>query len=426
MDVPTSDVLVDGRLDMYPNLEGKGYFAVQVGRFATRLQAKGHIGIIPINDHLTIEIVPRVPIAGLSRLLEISQSSPVALADAFRFYRVGGEMYPSLTAVYAAGLRSQIETIAARGFLREYERIEEVTSFPGGRLDMKRTIQRGLARGITHQAAVSRFRRSVDVAANRCLLYAVWLLSLYVRQLGVALRHKQRRRIQQDLNVAWQLLQGVELDWTEEFLRDGWVSGAQSLPTVRAYYRSALDLALIIIGRQALLIEDRGSHVHLPSLVLDMATMFETYVRQVLVNASRAEAWQVEVVDGRKAPPEGGQGQVFHSGKYVEASPDVVVRQGAGPDRSYPLIVEVKYKPADGAPDRQDHNQAITYGLSFRSRHVVLVQPRSLGSQVAPGCHAIGEVGGVRVSQYVMDLASDDLEREEAEWSRTIRDLVAT
>lgn len=33
----------------------------------------------------------------------------------------------------------------------------------------------------------------------------------------------------------------------------------------------SLDLALVIIGRQALLIEDRGSHVRLPSLVLDMA-----------------------------------------------------------------------------------------------------------------------------------------------------------
>jgi len=423
VDVPANDVLVAGRVDMYSNLEGKGYFTVQVGRAATRFQAKGHIGVIPINDRLTVEVVPRVPIAGLSRLLEVSGSAPVALLNALRPYRVGDRMYPSLAAVYAAGLRSEVEAIAAKGFLKDYKRVDEVTSFPRGRVDMNRTIQQGSARGITHRAAVSRFERSMDVGANRCLLYAAWRLSRYAQQVGPTLRQRQQRGIQRDLNVVWQLLQGVKLDWTEQFLQDGWVSGAQTLPTVRDYYRSALDLALVIIGRQALLIEDRGSHVHLPSLVLDMATMFESYLRNVLISASRAEAWPVDVLDGRKAPPEGGRGRLFETGDNVVATPDVVLRQRGSPSRTYPVIIEVKYKPADGTPARQDLNQAITYALAYGSRHVVLAQPRSLHPGSTPGLRLMGEIGGITVSQYVIDLASDDLAREEEAWSRVIHDL---
>lgn len=422
--MPAEDVLVRGRIDMYPNLEGKGYFVVQVGRSATRLQARGYIGVIPINDRLTLEVAPRVPISSLSRMLEISAVAPVTLVNAFRLYAVGDRMYPSLAAVYAAGLRSAVEVIAQSGFLRDYKRMEETTSFPRGRVDINRTIQQGPARGITHRAAVTRFERSMDVPANRCLLYAAWRLSLYAKQLGPTLRESERRRIQRDLNVVWHLLQGVELDWTERFLSDDWVSGAQGLPSVRAYYRSALDLALVIIGRQALLIEDRGSHVQLPSLVLDMAGMFESYLRNILVAASRDGAWPADVLDGRKAPPEGGRGLLFEPGDRVVTTPDVVLRL-RGANQTYPVIIEVKYKPAHGAPARQDLNQAIAYALAYGSQHVVLAQPRSLDPVSAPGLRTMGVIKDITVSQYVVDLASSDLAGEELAWAQAIRAVAA-
>jgi 5-methylcytosine-specific restriction enzyme subunit McrC len=97
VEVATDLVLRGGRLDMYPMLEGKGYFAVLIGTSAARIQAKGFIGLIPINDRLTLEVVPRVPLVNLSRVLEVSRQAPVMLSNAFRFYEAEGELYPSFT-----------------------------------------------------------------------------------------------------------------------------------------------------------------------------------------------------------------------------------------------------------------------------------------------------------------------------------------
>ncbi len=411
---------------MYPHLEGRGYFSVEVRRSATRLQANGYIGVIPINDRLTLEVVPRVPVGNLSHLLEVSGSSPYPILEALRSYRVRGAMYPSLVAVYARALRSEIEAIAAQGFLRDYERSAETTSFPRGRVVMSPTIQHSWARGLKHKLSVSRFQRTVDVAVNRVLLYAVWRLSLFLRHLGSAVPNDQRRAARRDLNAAWNLLHGINLDLKEDFLDDAWVTGALELPTTRAYYRTAIDLALVVAGRKAVLLEERGSHVHLPSLVLDMATVFENYVRNILVRAGREESWPMKVLDGNKGPPQGGKGRLFRSGEYVEASPDIVMQlvEPPGADHGeYPVLVEVKYRPATRRPKREDLNQAISYGLAYGSRHVVLVQPRAPSPGPTGGLRTIGEIGGITVSQYVFDLASQDIDSEEQAWAQAIRDI---
>src|SRR5258708_1450720 len=77
--VAPEDILTQGRLEIYPALHKKGYLEVRVGTEVTQLQAKGHIGVIPINDRLVLEVVPRVPIANLAELLRVSGVSPVAL-----------------------------------------------------------------------------------------------------------------------------------------------------------------------------------------------------------------------------------------------------------------------------------------------------------------------------------------------------------
>ncbi len=413
VDVPIGDVIRGGRLDMYPSLVDKGYFTLRVGAAATRIQAGGHIGIIPINERLTLEVVPRVPLANLARLLEVSRQAPTALVGAFRVYETGGQLYPSLTCVYAAGLRSQLDEIVDRGLLKEYERIEEVTSFPRGHIDMNRTIQRASARGIRHKLAVSSFQRTVDNGVNRCLKYAAWRLWQYATQTGDALPQRQRHRVGVDLNASFHQLQGVTLDLTESFLSDPLVTGQQNLPTLRGYYRPALDLALTIIGRKAVVLERRGSTLRLPSLVVDMSTVFEAYIREVLITASRDNHGAVRVLDGNKRSPEGGLGYLFDDGVGVVATPDVVFRKAAVGHVEHPLLLEIKYKPADAKPDRGDLNQAITYAVSYRCPHVVLVQPRAERSTTQSGIHQLGTIRGIQVSQYIYDLAAD-LEVEEA------------
>lgn len=245
---------------------------------------------------------------------------------------------------------------------------------------------------------VTRFQRSVDIPVNQCLLYAIYRLWLYASQVGPGLRPLQLQQINSDLNAAQQLLTGVQLDWTESFLQDGWVSGTQRLPLHRWYYRPALDLAHVIIGRDALLLDHLGSSVRLPTLLLNMAVTFEAYLRQVLSQASSRGELAAEVVDGETFPPTGGKGYLFERNQSVATSPDIVVRSDSGGERHHAVIVEVKYKPAGVAPDRPDLNQAITYGLAYKSPHVVLAQPRARDSIIGPGLYPLGTVAGMTVS----------------------------
>ena len=138
-----------------------------------------------------------------------------------------------------------------------------MTSFPRGRIQIGRTVQRAIACGVRHKAAIAYYQRSVDNPSNRCLLYAVWWLSQYVDRVQDELARGQRNRIRRDLNYAWHALPGVGLDKAESFLDDATVLGARPLPTLRSYYRPALDLALTIIGRKAVRLEASEGSLHL-------------------------------------------------------------------------------------------------------------------------------------------------------------------
>jgi 5-methylcytosine-specific restriction enzyme subunit McrC len=415
--VEPEEILLNGRLNIYPALKDSGYIELAISPRATQVRARGHIGIIPINDHLTLEVVPRVSLGNLARMLELSSPDLVALAGAARSYDAEGELYPSLAALYARGLGTEIDRIIELGLLKEYQRVEEVSSFPHGRIEVGRTMALA-ARGITHKAAVTWHQRSVDNPANRCLLYAVWSLSQYVDRAGDAISKSQQRSIRRHLNWAWHRLGGVELDVGRSFLADGVVTGAQPLPTLRSYYRQALDLALTIIKRRGIRLEESGSALQLSSVVISMSDVFEDYLREVLVLASQSDRWALRVLDGNAQPPDGGASRLFaEPGAYVKATPDIVLQRA---DSTVPLVVEVKYKPAEGLPKREDLNQAITYGFAYGASHVVLAQPRAEKGGRPPGMHSLGEISGLQVSQYVSDLAGD-LAVEESAFAASMR-----
>ena len=413
----------NGRLDTYAWHHKRDYFAVQIGAEAVALQARGYVGVIPINDRLTLEVTPRVRLRNLARLLELSGEQATPLADVVRTYDTAGAVHPSLAALYAAALRQQIEGIAARGFYRDYVRREETTSFPHGRIDLHRTTGQLRSRGVKHRIAISHFQRSIDNPLNRCLLYAVWRLYYYLGQVSTVLGTGERRRAQRDLNVCRLRLQGVELDWGESFLSEPLVTGAMPLPSLRGYYRPALELALAIIGHQALAYETQGSRLELPSLVINMSSVFEGYARALLQEAAAVESWDYEVLDGNRKPPTGIASTLFEGEDDVEVrvTPDAVLRDRR--NRQTPLIIEVKYRPPKDKPNREDLEQLLTYGLSYNANSLVLLQPQG---SVTPAHNPeqIGTIAGMRVYRYIFDLGSDDLPAREQAFVSAIYSLL--
>lgn len=418
--IPIDELVRDGRLDIYPGTAGQDLFELQVRREATYVQARGWIGTIPLNDALTLHVVPRVPIGNLTRLLQLSRAVPKLLVQAMRGYERTGEFYPSLLNLYTEAMCTALDQIVQQGYFKEYQRREAVTSVPRGRILVGATMHAAGPRNKDHVAAVSWYQRSIDNAVNRCLLFAVHKLAAYNQQAEEVLAPAERREIARRINLCAHQLQGVTLDQSAGFLSDPIVLGTAALPQVRGHYRPALDVALTIILGRGVSIDVPGETVRLPSLLIDMSSVFENYVRNVLIAAARRDGWTGRVLDGNFAP---GQKRLLEGGVGITANPDVVVAQRDSSNARYPVVLEVKYKPAKDRPDRKDLNQALAYGMSYRSDHIVLVQPRDPVGRVA-GLSLLGTLMGSQVWMYVFDTASSELEAEEHRFSNTVRSLI--
>lgn len=412
VDVPLSDLLnAKGRLRLNPDVESKGYFTIQLTKGAVRLQARGYVGLIPLNDRVVIDVKPRVPVANLGHLLRVSGYVPSSLG-AERPYATEQAWNESLVDLFAGWLAARVDVIASEGLLLLYEQHEEATSFPRGRVLAGATLTQLRPRGVRHQAVSSWFARTTDSPANRCLKYAIWFIAGRVAILGS--RTASRRQLLQRLGALYELFSSVPLDHSLSFLGDPLVTGTRAAPPLRRYYRPALDLAVAIVRRYAVDVEVARRGLDLPSMVLDMDSIFEGYLRNILqVKAARGD-WEVDVLDGNSA----GKKPLFDDPPSESATPDIVFHT----ERQWPLVIEVKNVPANGNSSRGAIEQAITYAAAYRCDRVVLAHPRGR-SQDKAGLRLQGRIGELRVYQYVFDLEAADLLAEEMKFADSMLDL---
>lgn len=420
VEIPADAILRDGRLDVFPAVLDHGYFTLRSHAAGVTLQAGGYIGVIPLNDRLTIDVTARVPVANFARLMEISQHLPAELSHAVRHYGTEAGLLPSLVDLYARTLVGYVDDITFRGLHKEYARREAETSFPKGRIALGQTATRLASHGITHRVAVEWFERTADNGANRALKYALWFLA-QVHHAAQVNSQPGGQQVTRALNRAYRRLDAVTLDRGREFLRDDIVAGRTPLPPLRSYYQDAMDLARTIIREQAISWDRPGEALRLPSLVLDMSSIFESYLFRLLKLVATANQWPVTVLDGNKMQPVGGGKRLFDADSLTEATPDIVVAKGTMGRRTYPVIVEVKYKPA---PNRDDLNQAIAYAASYRCHEVIVVQPKATNPRLETGLKLLGRIDDLSVYRYVFDLGAPDLSDQEDRFARTV--LVAS
>lgn len=402
--IPAGLVLANGKLDLFPSVAA--FVSIRPHKNGMELQAQGVIGIIPLNNRLTIEVQPRVPIGNLSRMLALAGYVPKALENTSRRYAVANDLYPSLIDLYARAMAGYVDEIAMRGFLREYERREANTSFPMGRIAMGKTATSLVPKGINYQVATSWFERTTDNPVNRCIKYAVWFLA-QLRQEAQA-PGLAKREIPKLLNRGVLMMEGVELDLTRSFLNDPTVTGKRPLPPLRSYYREPLQLAAAIIHQRAVSFDEAGSAVGLPSIVIKMSQVFEDYLRAFVTRGVADTGSSLAVLDGNSFPPIGGAKMLFDNGVEIPAKPDLVVRSPIA-DGKCLAVIDAKYKPAGERPGRDDLNQVLAYAMTYRTNLAVLVQPQSSVPSTPAGHHRLGVIGDVVVDQYVLDLGSDDL-----------------
>jgi 5-methylcytosine-specific restriction enzyme subunit McrC len=415
VEIPLEEVLEpSGHLRLNPDIENGDYFAVSLRAGALTLRARGFVGYIPLTEDIVVHVKPRVAVGNLSRIINLAGEPPTVLTS-LRGYATTDEWSDSLLDIYADTLIGHVETIATSGLMRDYARREEVSSYPRGRVLLHPTIQRLYPRGIHHAVHDTRFERTVDGPANRCLKYACWALAR--RYMKLASKNGMQRQVHRKLNAVFALFDGVQLDHQLRFMDDPVVQGSRPLPTLRSYYRDALNVARAIIQQRAILIDSPGGLLRMPSIVMNMDYIFEGYVRNVLRTHAEASGWPVEVQNGNDE----GKKDLFNEKPSQAATPDIVV---AAPNGTFPLVLEVKNVPIKDLFSEREHiAQVITYALSYRAKRVVLVHPRRSASQPG-GMRLLGVVDDVEVHQYRFDLGAQALKDEEVNFGEAVAALL--
>ncbi|WP_078591464.1 5-methylcytosine restriction system specificity protein McrC [Streptomyces megasporus] len=425
IDIPLHELIDEsGNLIVNPEISKKDFLSVTLRSGKLRLQARGYIGLIPLNERVAIFVEPRVPVSSLTRMAEISGSNRLPLA-VIRTYETGYAKEQLLLDLYAAALIHHLEKVVEGGLLREYQRFEEESSFPVGRVLMSQTV-RLQAQGVKHRVWASRFERTVDNAPNQCLKYALWRIAQQNQKSSASGAEHKR----QQLNRLYSAFDGVPLDHSLRFLDDDFVAGRQELPSIRAYYRDALDVAKAAIMQRKIFLERSSSGVKLPSVVVDMNDLFERYIRRILEVHAAGAGWAETVVDGNTE----GKRALFTDHRAVgsgierldignpSATPDIVIFHENG--RSVACVLDVKNKLVRKRSDRDGEDQVVAYALRYATDRVVLVHPGQKDQE--SGMYKVGDVGEVSLFQYRINLAAENPEEEEQKFGNAVANLIAS
>jgi 5-methylcytosine-specific restriction enzyme subunit McrC len=392
------ELQVGGRLQVYEHISSSKYLNVRISGGMVVFTATHFVGHIPLNDHVALDVAPRFDVSNLTRLLRMAQHSPVPLEQYVRTYLVDHEHLPSIFDELTAAFVHSVETVARTGLLTSYLQSTATTSYPRGRILMDLTIRRHHARGERFRASSAWFERTVDNAPNRLLKYTMWVVE---RRLAAATLRKGIPKLRTKLNQYYGLFNNVRLDRSRQFLNAPDVLDPQRLPSVRSYYVQALQLAALLVREDSLDLGKHGGFITAPSMLVDLQVAFEAYLRNSLLYGLTNQGSSLEVLDGNLAQPSGAKKGLFNEEGSRRATPDIVVQQ-AGRKGNTRLLIEVKYK---GRPSREDINQVIAYGASYKCPSVILAHARQEGEDAH--LQFEGSIGSMKVYRYAYDLAGD-------------------
>lgn len=403
IELPLADVMSKGSIEVFAHVEAKGLLALQFRRGRLTITAGKYIGLIPLTPNISIEVRPKLPVKNLARVLDRARASLKSLEKVDRLYREDNNQGATVLEFLLWNLADALEPVRARGLLKEYVRRSEVVSHPRGRINLAETLQTCWSTGKRHKVKSERFEQTSDTAANRLIKHA----------LEVALTALQHGRGDPAVLSLANLVHSELPDQISRFRGTDYgavrrLVQTQALSPLRAYYYRALEIALLILSNRGVSLEVTGNDLEFQAFILDFEAVFEKYLRRVL--QARLPA-PIVVQDGNFE----GKKALYDDQPTPSAEPDIVMRAGA----ARPLIAEVKYRDRH---DRSDVNQAVTYGLSYRSGTVVVIH-QSNGKGFS-GLHHIGTIRDVAVQAYAFDLDADDLDAEEERFAAAMLGLV--
>jgi 5-methylcytosine-specific restriction enzyme subunit McrC len=415
--VPAESLLKEGRPDIYPELIGTDFLQVYLKRGELVFQTGGWVGLLHVNPTLAIEVRPRVPIANLEHIIALSGSKQIKTFERFtKDYIPSAHNLPSIVDAVATGLLDAVDALVRDGLHYEYRRRTYVGSFPRGRIDPALTALHRLRAGRSPQSVHHAWERTRDVPPNQYVRAAVRKLLAFYEDVP---DRKGRRGYIARLRRADRLLGSASALTRAEV--SGWNAAKLILrtPAFRDHYPTAVGVSEIVLGDLGVEIRSPSGQARLPAILINMNDVFEGYVRAIL----RTMPAPFAVMDGNLDPPSGARKRHITSRSELRqhpATPDIVVRRGHS--EKHVLVADVKYKPAPEFPERDDLNQVVTYAVSYDCHKACIFYPRK-SSKSPKGLADLGKIGHVSVYQYVIDLNSSNLIKEEQLITQNIKGI---
>ena len=172
----------------------------------------------------------------------------------------------------------------------------------------------------------------------------------------------------------------------------------RGLPALYRFYEPTLWLSYLIATKSAVLMEKTG-RARFETVLVDVATIFERYVREICLEAAATDLGGCRVFDGNKHPI-----LLFADNNKYPTKPDMYFKRG---DVRLALA-DMKYKPKIGAEDRYE---ILGFCEALGVNVAAIISPK-FADEPEIALHGT-TIGGKRIHILTLDLAAKDMAAEE-------------
>lgn len=413
--LPADLIKEDGSIDVYEDV--LNLFRLTYKRNRPSIQCAGWVGYIPLNDTYALEVSTRVPVGNLERLIGMAAGyTPEVLRKYTRLFSHAEDRPEALFDVLADQMLAAFDRIWESGLLKTYDRVVRTGNSPSGRI-MPFETEWLTAKAGRPTAMSSSFHRTSDSGPNRLLRHA--FEKLLARYIGIQ-DQKQRARTLR-LRKAVARLGDVRRASPSDLTPHAIAGYIRHLPVHHEHYTDALMVAHLIVYDLGLSIRQAGGIAILPSILIDLAAVFESYIRRILAEGL-ADDPSIQVKDGNKEGDSGAKVLLYNPIRAglnnPNVTPDIVIEVNGIPA----LVIDAKYKPAPRLPDRSDVNQVVVYGARYAAPRIMVLHAGR--PQNRPPAELCGSIGSFEVFNGMVNLGASVIEDEEKAFVAAIRALI--
>lgn len=388
-------ILKDDYFDILSDINNPSFFSVSFKPKGLEITAGNHIGVIPINKSVALNIIPKLEIKNFFYLLRVANRELKTLSNFSRLYSQSND-YTNLMDLFTSTFIKSLEIIEQEGIYRNYTKKERNNSTPKGKLLFKEHLVQNVFRNIHYKVPHTFQELDRDVLPNQLIKYTIEYLIQYYRLLeGTKIQFLKRLEYYRQMFVRVSYKKIIRDMKQSEFNYM-----IKSIPKIRSYYIGCLEVCFLIIKKASFHFEERKifKKQSLPSVYINMEDIFEKYLLNSLNNINNSQ--QIKIYKGKRS--------LFEDVKTPTIEPDIVIENNS----EVSCIADAKYK--NSLPTRDDIFQMISYLSSYHCNVGVFILPKENNQKV----DYKGNVQGKHIYIYRIDLNHVDIEdtkREENE-----------